>query len=149
MLVIEQLSSSHANQRHPAHRAEDQHASVAFDVELAGFEVDEDVVPAPPPRRASVSAGVAKTNGEGNVPPSAYPITIGLVVHGLADGLALGMSMLSTGDSSRSYGLSLVVFLALAVHKGTFYQESHWRLSSLRPLTCPLQLLPPLHTPCL
>jgi zinc transporter 9 len=125
MLVIEQLSSSHANQRRPTHRAEDQHASVAsrgdiFDVELAGFEVDEDVVPAPPPRRASVSAGVAKTNGEGNVPPSAYPITVGLVVHGLADGLALGMSMLSTGDSSRSYGLSLVVFLALAVHKGTF-----------------------------
>jgi zinc transporter 9 len=144
MLVIEQLSSSHANQRHPTHRAEDQHASVAsrddvFDVELAGFEVDEDVVPAPPPpRRASVSAGVAKTNREGNVPPSAYPITIGLVVHGLADGLALGMSMLSTGDSSRSYGLSLVVFLALAVHKGTFYQESHWRLSSLRPTHLPV-----------
>ena len=154
MLVIEQLSSSHAHQRHPTHRAEDQHASVAsrddvFDVELAGFDVDEDAVPAPPPRRASVSAGVAKTNGEGNVLPSAYPITIGLVVHGLADGLALGMSMISTGDSSRPYSLSLVVFLALAVHKGRFYQESHWRLSPLRPLTCPLQLLPPLHTPCL
>jgi len=98
-----------------------------FDVELAGLEDDEDEDvaaprPPPPPRRASIS--VAKNNGEVNVPPSAYPITIGLVVHGLADGLALGMSMLSSDDSSPSYGLSLVVFLALAVHKGgSYYQE--------------------------
>jgi hypothetical protein len=43
----------------------------------------------------------------------------------LADGLALGMSMLSSDDSSSSYGLSLVVFFALAVHKGgSHYQEA-------------------------
>ena len=125
MLIVEQLSSSHSHQRHHSHREVRSHADVAlreevFDVELAGLEDDEDEDgaaprPTPPSRRASV----AKNNGEGNVPPSAYPITIGLIVHGLADGLALGMSMLSSDDdSSPSYGLSLVVFLALAVHKG-------------------------------
>jgi len=126
MLVVEQLSSSYSHQRHHSHRTVRSHADVAlreevFDVELAVLEDDEDEDgaaprPPPPPRRASTS--VAKNNGEGNVPPSAYPITIGLIVHGLADGLALGMSMLSSDDdSSPSYGLSLVVFLALAVHK--------------------------------
>jgi len=124
MLIVEQLSSSHSHQRHHTPRVVRSHASVdlreeVFDVELAGLEDDEDgAAPTPPPplpRRASIS--VAKNNGEANVPPSAYPITIGLIVHGLADGLALGMSMLSNDDSSSSYGLSLVVFLALAVHK--------------------------------
>lgn len=124
MLVVEQLSSSHTHQPHHAHRPA-HHARVAsrddvFDVELAAFEDDEDGAPAPPPLRASTSTTVAKSHGEDNAPPSAHPITIGLVVHGLADGLALGMSVLS-GDVSSSYGLSLVVFLALAVHKGAFY----------------------------
>jgi len=44
----------------------------------------------------------------------AYPLTLGLVVHGLADGLALGVSAL--GDTETD--LSLVVFLALIIHKG-------------------------------
>jgi zinc transporter 9 len=122
MLVVEQLSSSHTHQRHharrPAHHARVASRDDIFDVELAGFEEDEDGAPAPPPLRASASATVAKSHGEDNAPSSAYPITIGLVVHGLADGLALGMSVLSSDDSSPSYGLSLVVFLALAIHKG-------------------------------
>ena len=126
MLIVEQLSSSHSHQRHHTPRAVRSHASIdlredVFDVELAGLEDDEDENGAGPrspplPRRASTS--VAKHDGEGNVLNPAYPITIGLVVHGLADGLALGMSMLSSDDSSSSYGLSLVVFFALAVHKG-------------------------------
>ena len=156
MLIVEQLSSSHSHQRHHTPRVVRPHAAVdprteVFDVELAGLEDDDDEDsaaprPPPPPRRASIS--VAKNNGEANVSPSAYPITIGLIVHGLADGLALGMSMLSNDDSSSSYGLSLVVFLALAVHKGgSYYQEVVTFLitHSLEPL----QLLPPLRTPCL
>jgi zinc transporter 9 len=66
------------------------------------------------------------------LPPSAYPITVGLVLHGLADGLALGMSMLSNNEpSSPSYALSLVVFLALAVHKGALPSKA--RLSPVAP----------------
>jgi zinc transporter 9 len=115
MLVIEQFSSSHAHHHH-THRL-GHHAGVAsrdsvFDVELAGLESEEEDIPRH--RRAST----ARTNTETDSPPPAYPITIGLIVHGLADGLALGMSVLSNDDSSSSYSLSLVVFLALAVHKG-------------------------------
>jgi zinc transporter 9 len=114
MLVIEQFSSSHAHHHH-THRL-GHHAGVAsrdsvFDVELAGLESEEEDIPRH--RRAST----ARTNTETDSPPPAYPITIGLIVHGLADGLALGMSVLSNDDSSSSYSLSLVVFLALAVHK--------------------------------
>ena len=155
MLIVEQLSSSHSHQRHHTPRAARSHAALdpreeIFDVELAGLEDDEDEDRAapgpPPPRRASTS--VARNNEDDDVPPSAYPITIGLIVHGLADGLALGMSMLSNDNSSSSYGLSLVVFMALAIHKGgSYYQEVVTFLitHSLNRL----QLLPPLHTLCL
>lgn len=49
----------------------------------------------------------------------AYPLTLGLVIHSLADGLALGASALprSNGEAASSQ-LSLVVFLALVIHKG-------------------------------
>ena len=130
MLIVEQLSSSHAHHNHHHHhyaRVRSQHsASIAsadsiFDVELAGLDDGTDGVPAPYERRAAASASsvsTTKTNVESDT-PSAYPITIGLVLHGLADGLALGMSVLSNDESSsHPYALSLVVFLALAVHKG-------------------------------
>ncbi|KAI0269809.1 Zinc/iron permease [Gloeopeniophorella convolvens] len=115
MLIIEQLSSSHAHHHHRTHRL-GHHAGVAsrdsvFDVELAGLE-DEDEAPTRHGRSNSI-----RTSVENDLPPPAYPITIGLVVHGLADGLALGMSVLSDDEESSSYTLSLVVFLALAVHK--------------------------------
>ncbi|KAI0304442.1 Zinc/iron permease [Multifurca ochricompacta] len=108
MLVLEQLSSSYA---HPHHRTHSlgHHAGVAlrdfvFDVELADDP-------------GHLHASTTRASIESDVPPPAYPMTIGLVVHGLADGLALGMSVLSSTESSPSYGLSLVVFLALAIHK--------------------------------
>jgi len=53
----------------------------------------------------------------------AYPLTLGLVIHSLADGLALGASALplsgseGTGASASSTGLSIVVFFALIIHK--------------------------------
>ena len=47
-------------------------------------------------------------------PEKAYPVTLGLIIHGLSDGLALGVSALSDTESD----LSLVVFLALLIHKG-------------------------------
>ncbi|KAI0004541.1 ZIP zinc transporter-domain-containing protein [Russula compacta] len=121
MLVVEQLSSSHAHQ-HPARRLS-HHPDITspdsvFDVELAGFEDEPSGLSRSHTRRASGSTSVPKTSVESDAPPSAYPITIGLVMHGLADGLALGMSVLSSdNESSPSYGLSLVVFMALAVHK--------------------------------
>ncbi|KAH9065440.1 Zinc/iron permease [Lactarius vividus] len=110
MLVVEQFGSSHAHHHHTHHLG--HYAGAAsrdsiFDVELAE---EDDILHH---RRASTS----RTNTETDSPLPAYPITIGLVVHGLADGLALGMSVLSDDDSSSSHSLSLVVFLALVVHK--------------------------------
>lgn len=43
--------------------------------------------------------------------------TLGLVIHGAADGIALGASSLASGKKS----LSLIVFLAVIVHKGSFF----------------------------
>ena len=90
-------------------------------MELAGLDDGTDGVPTPHhERRVSASSvmSASKTNSESDT-PSAYPITIGLVLHGLADGLALGMSVLSNDESSsHPYALSMVVFMALAVHKG-------------------------------
>ena len=51
-------------------------------------------------------------------PIPALPLTLGMVLHGLADGLALGVSALSGNDHESSTNLTLVVFMALAVHKG-------------------------------
>lgn len=123
MLIVEQLSSSHAHQHHHVRRPSQRALGIAspdsiFDVELAGLDDGTDDVPAPHERRtATGSVSATKTNFEIDT-PSAYPITIGLVLHGLADGLALGMSVLSNDESSsHPYALSLVVFMALAVHK--------------------------------
>jgi zinc transporter 9 len=45
----------------------------------------------------------------------AYPLSLGLIVHALVDGYALGVSSLDT----RSGAVSFVVFLAIIIHKGT------------------------------
>jgi len=132
MLVVEQLSSSHVHEHHGMHRPAHPRTSAGvgerheiFDVELAGLPDEGDDAVSPSHvhthlRRASAngsSNGVARIDGGGATPSSAYPITIGLAVHGLTDGLALGASVLSNNPSTHSYGLSLVVFLALAIHK--------------------------------
>lgn len=57
----------------------------------------------------------------------AFPMTLGLVVHSLADGFALGASALPRAGAGEVEGnadsskLSLVVFLALIIHKGKWY----------------------------
>jgi len=50
----------------------------------------------------------------------AIPLTLGLVIHSLADGLALGASSLPKAGGQGGTQLSFVVFLALIVHKCTF-----------------------------
>ena len=44
----------------------------------------------------------------------AHPLTLGLVIHSLADGLALGASASNEGGDSS---VSFLVFLALIIHK--------------------------------
>lgn len=47
----------------------------------------------------------------------AHSLSLGLVVHALVDGYALGVS----ASNERSPALSLVVFLAIMVHKGCVF----------------------------
>jgi solute carrier family 39 (zinc transporter), member 9 len=154
MLVVEQLSSPHAHHHTRTHRSGHRAIAAAaspdsvFDVELAGSEDDGDVA------SHHQCTSFSGTNIERDPPSSPYPITIGLVVHSLADGLALGVSVLSSksnNESSTSYGLSFVVFLALAVHKGKLIPKT-WCPSvahSVQLFSMLAQLLLPLLTPFL
>ena len=101
-------------------------STVEFDVELGELEREEGI----PQGESSTTRHQAQTHAGGSYlgdgaaqeQQRAYPLTLGLVVHALADGLALGAAAFSDGANASSgsgAGLSLVVFLALAVHKGT------------------------------
>ncbi|KAI0056278.1 hypothetical protein BV25DRAFT_1814346 [Artomyces pyxidatus] len=112
MLLVEQFSHGHGHAPHPrtgsaAGRPRGS-VDVAFDVELSDLEDGPD-----PPRAATPTPAPPRAVEEDRAGP-ALPLTLGLVIHGLADGLALGVSALS-GDGSDE--LSFLVFLALAVHK--------------------------------
>ena len=128
MLVVErQLTGAHEHT--PLDVAQPKPAtasSVEFDVELGDLEQSEafDQGDASRTTATEFSAGI----GEDVPQQRAYPLTLGLVVHALADGLALGSAAFSDTLASEhasaeesSYvpsGLSLAVFIALVVHKG-------------------------------
>ena len=125
MLVVEhQFSGSHAHT--PLGQVDSQRpkptttSSVEFDVELGDLENSE----------AFDQGGPSRPTTDNETPETrqrAYPLTLGLVVHALADGLALGSAAFSdagnaataSGGSLVPSGLSIVVFIALIVHKGT------------------------------
>jgi zinc transporter ZupT len=80
-------------------------------MELGGLET---------PRSASTSAqrhNTARTaTGDGlKISGKGFTLTLGLVLHALSDGLALGSSIVSDTESQE---LSLVIFAALIIHKG-------------------------------
>lgn len=89
---------------------------VEFDVELGDLEREEGFANGsasntPPPRHGEEVTD--KTH--------VYPLTLGLIVHALADGFALGASATSPIDR----GLSITVFLALIIHKGELTHASY------------------------
>jgi zinc transporter 9 len=90
-------------------------ADIHFDVDLSELEREEGLGHARHIRTADASDS-NRPDGDSRKLERAYPLTLGLVTHGLADGLALGVSALSPAGSD----LSLVVFLALLIHKGAF-----------------------------
>lgn len=139
MLVVERQLSAHS------HSAPDQPggderpkpsdvSSVEFDVELSELEQTEAFHQASSSSSSASPGSRPRTAAENQMVDTrhrAYPLTLGLVVHALADGLALGSAALSGPGNSSEGGsgesdssivpshLSLVVFLALLVHKGT------------------------------
>lgn len=130
MLLVEQLSGSHSHSDSPIDdhpkfaingvKAREDGNQVEFDVELGELEDEQGI-----PRRSHSRSSSPSRDREADTSraPKQRPLTltIGLVLHGLADGLALGVSALSSADSTVSADLSFVVFFALAIHKGLSY----------------------------
>jgi len=107
MLIVEQSTSAHTPFEMPVHAANKPMPDVQFDVDLIELEHQQGV--------GSPAVSLRDTDSEAK--ERAFPLTIGLVMHGLADGLALGVSAISDARSESSSELSLVVFLALLIHK--------------------------------
>ncbi|KAJ7451540.1 Zinc/iron permease [Mycena latifolia] len=114
MMAVEQLVAPHAHEHtHPS-------ASSALPLHAVGATVEFDAGMGD----AEQPDGAAR-QGHGFLQVDmdemrasrarAYPLTFGLVTHALADGLALGVSAL-TSDPSH-HDLSVIVFLALIIHK--------------------------------
>jgi len=95
-------------------------ATVEFDVELGELERTEGIAATDPRASANVLPQTQDAVGR----TRAFPLTLGLVMHALADGLALGSSALSNPNADPSIpvsalpsSLSLVVFFTLVIHK--------------------------------
>ncbi|KAF8895470.1 Zinc/iron permease [Infundibulicybe gibba] len=110
MLVIEQLVSPHSHTI-PGHSGTaDNHSGVEFYAELGDLEAEQGVTRS---RQGATTRSVPASIPEGR--ERAFPLTFGLIIHGLADGLALGVSSLPASGTSSN--LSFIVFLALIIHK--------------------------------
>lgn len=110
MLLTEQIFSPHEHPQPPlsaSSRRADQ-SKLQFDAELGELELENGI-------GSSHSRSVSEQLDSPTlqlVHKRAYPLTIGLVLHALADGLALGSSVLSDTGSKE---LSLIVFAALII----------------------------------
>ncbi|KAG6903155.1 hypothetical protein C0995_004702 [Termitomyces sp. Mi166 len=126
MLVIEQIVSPHAHSHndhdlalHAVKKDTTQKSvEVEFDAELGELEQEEGL-DRPGYRQLPAPASTVPSNDTHVLDPTsrAFSLTFGLIIHGLADGLALGASSLAKDQSGISSSLSLIVFLALIIHK--------------------------------
>lgn len=110
MFLVEEYISPHARPLLPLDirtEVEDVH----FDIALDELEREEGM--ALPDSHASTWQMLRNTPSSSL--QRAYPLSMGLTVHALVDGYALGVSSLET----QSGALSFVVFLAIIIHKGT------------------------------
>lgn len=89
------------------------HAHVEFDTELGDLHGVE-----PSARQIDVLLDSTRRNGASESNGQAFGLLLGLVVHGIADGLALGVSNVPRNETGSPRPISYVVFLALILHKG-------------------------------
>ncbi|KAH0832084.1 hypothetical protein J3R83DRAFT_12993 [Lanmaoa asiatica] len=99
MFLLEEYATSHGQPL--AHFSNSQPEGVTFDVDLE----ERGSLPNP----ESPSLRHAETSSI-----RAYPLSLGLIIHALVDGYALGVSV----SNARSPNLSFIVFFAIIVHKG-------------------------------
>ncbi|KAF8304750.1 hypothetical protein DL93DRAFT_2145062 [Clavulina sp. PMI_390] len=117
MLGIEQFSSQLASATLPHLSGE---GSLPSSISAADFELS----PGPGEYISVSSRSSSGSNGVIQNKINSVLLTFGLVVHSLADGLALGASLVPTSGPEDDYegafglsSLSLVVFIALILHK--------------------------------
>jgi solute carrier family 39 (zinc transporter), member 9 len=110
MLLVEQFASPHSHSRTPVPPYDPAAASsdVSFDANIDLEILEREQNSSISRRRSDMTTSGPEVH--------ALPMTLGLVVHGIADGMALGVSALDNGQASHN--LSIIVFLALLVHKG-------------------------------
>ena len=125
MLIIEQLISPHSHSHtlndstSPIPNKPSFHDStpeVEFDAELGDLGNTSDRRLDPPSIPNTLEASTDRER--------AIALLLGLVIHGIADGLALGVAHVAGSSSGGANALSLVVFLALILHKGKFGHKS-------------------------
>ncbi|KIJ17811.1 hypothetical protein PAXINDRAFT_167778 [Paxillus involutus ATCC 200175] len=107
MFLVEEYVSPHAQPSTP-HPSISQTEETTFDIDLEELERQEGTLPNSPD-----PMGSSRRRPHNSSLQRAYPLSLGLMVHALVDGYALGVA----ASGSHSSNLSLVVFLAIIVHK--------------------------------
>ncbi|KAF9077489.1 Zinc/iron permease [Rhodocollybia butyracea] len=129
MLVIEQVFAPHSHSSTPSSIAlsnakPSPSSELEFDAELGELEGEHGM-----PRAGPVGAPMDSTHAEPSAEMQAMPLTLGLVIHSLADGFALGVSSFPTSNEYKdSSGLSVIVFFAVVIHKCDTYISSFYFL---------------------
>ena len=140
MYLVEQLIQGHSHEYQPASTSENDislqirtsHAPLSHgeedEIDAAIRDLESNSSHSHPLLVDGTGSSGERKVGAGKT--RALPLTLGLCIHGLADGLALGAAATASSSSATSpdassstesmTSLSLVVFIALAIHKGTF-----------------------------
>ena len=122
MLLMDQVISPHAHGNaevkfsapYPPRTAQSD-STVDFDAELSELEREEAGGGDGGSRRAQTPIGI--NSDVASARKKGMSMTLGLVVHALADGMVLGVSSLT---DTVSTSLSMLVFMALVIHKGMY-----------------------------
>ncbi|KAI6039355.1 Zinc/iron permease [Pisolithus marmoratus] len=113
MLFIEDYFSSHATSLLLPHQVHGTTQEDTFQIDLEELEREQGLtVPSIVGSRPPLPTGRHFSSDDAF--HRVFPLSLGLVVHALVDGYALGVS--ATADEGSS-ALSLIVFLAIIVHK--------------------------------
>lgn len=109
MLIIEQLVTPNAHTHDASSdlimRPKNTPLTLEFDADLGDLESSQG------------SSVLPQSLETGSGRERAFPLTLGLVIHSLADGIALGAANLAKTTPGTANTVSFIVFLALLLHK--------------------------------
>ncbi|KAJ3786197.1 Zinc/iron permease [Lentinula aff. detonsa] len=117
MLIVEQMFALHSHSPAPgststANIKPTNSSEIQFDAELGELEGEQGM-----PSRSTADWTMPVHQDSSPSQLQAIPLTLGLVIHSLADGFALGVSFFPSNESTGSSSLSAIVFLAIIIHK--------------------------------